>query len=155
MLKLASRVLLTIAVSISLAGCPAPPPEWPPAAETEPRLHTLAEITHDQFLELCSGLKDTSESVRVISYANCLGRVRGFVDSHQLTVKLNENKGVTPMWCVDSKLTDEQVFNAIIVWAVDNPQMFQETIASLDSLNAASAVIIRSMHTMFPCGGTK
>lgn len=106
-----------------------------------------------QYIQLCSGLTNQDQATYLIGVANCLGRIRGFVDSHQMTIKMQPTSAhaVSPLWCVDSSVTDKEVLDAVTDWYVENLEESKTIASQLDSVNAATAIAVRAIHETFPC----
>lgn len=123
----------------------------PKVAPTHQVSGTITSETTNQFIELCSGLDASDEAIRLIGTANCLGRIRGFIDGYQTAVVLHEVPAM-PMWCVDSDVTDKEVLDTILVWIEESPAEYKEITDKVDGLNAAIAITIRAIHKNFSCG---
>jgi len=148
-MKYTGALLFTaLVLGVVLFVGPAPMPEYSrPGKPTPPTSATPSES--DQFIALCSGLDVSDEAVKLLGLSNCLGRLRGFVDGHQLTVQLMKSKD--RMWCVDADVKDKEVFDAVIDWAVENPKQVSEITRDFEGINAATAIAIRAIHHKFPC----
>lgn len=123
---------------------------------------THAAITTNslKFLELCTGVHmqvkdgDMKESaVNVLAISNCLGRTRGFVDGHQMTVEMNRQAGksVRALWCVPQSVDDRQLLETVLTWTDNEQAQFKELEMSYTGMTAAFAVIIRAVSQKYPC----
>lgn len=122
--------------------------------------HTSMEIvdldvdfdsTASKYIHMCSGMDnlDRDATVYMMAYANCLGRVRGIADSHQLTVAMNPTR-IKPMWCIDQGYTDQQVLEVVLDNVKLQPDLLNAA-SSLGNLNAAVAIAVASLTQAFPC----
>lgn len=120
-----------------------------------PSFAGLAE-PQQRFVELCTGLTLTSQTAPVaVSY--CLGNVRGFADSHTLTVRLASamNQQVADglvLWCIDRSISDKQLLDSVVAWFASNAERVRELTSEYkDTPSARTAVLIAALHGSFPC----
>jgi hypothetical protein len=106
-------------------------------------------LTELRFLELCTGVSIVSRGSQDIAYANCLGRVRGFIDGHAMTVVANPD--IEPLWCVNQMQPDIEVYNEIVDWVVKNPVKYKSIAAAAPPATASMMVAIAAAHERFPC----
>jgi hypothetical protein len=109
------------------------------------------------FLSLCSGVGTPSEAAKPIATAVCLGRISGFTTGHQLTVHMAAGNGANEndlkLWCVvHSKITDEQLYRTVALWANANPARLKEFVENEGSTNAAATMMfVAALHDAYPC----
>lgn len=105
-------------------------------------------------LAVCTGLP-INDSTIAVAYANCLGKVRGFVDSHNIIIELarasSGTNGDLEMWCVPPGVTDRQLLDSVFAWVNANPTRFDELVEMYTRSNATAAVLITSLHAAYPC----
>lgn len=134
------RLLISLAVVALLASC----------SKQEASVNVdYADNASQSFLSLCSGLDASVEAIRTIALANCLGRTRGFIDGHQLTVKMMPS--MKPMWCVKQNVTDSQLLDTIMTWYTQHPTSVKKITDDLDGINAATAVMMVAASATYPC----
>jgi hypothetical protein len=95
-----------------------------------------------------------------IAVANCMGKIRGMSDGHSLTVQLASadpnNKGNISLWCVDERVTDQQLLDAVLTWTLAHTERYNVvTKGFVTDQSAAMAVMIASLHETFPCEKNK
>lgn len=66
-----------------------------------------------RYIEGCARLSITDTSTYNLAVANCLGRVRGFVDGHILTMEMLDND-LRPLWCVSPIISDGDVLESVL-----------------------------------------
>lgn len=107
---------------------------------------SAAEVT---FLEQCSAIKITEDVTWSLAYANCLGRVRGIVDGHALTMVASKAQ---PWWCVPHKVSDGEVYHAVLSWATKYPrEVANINKQSKTQIEAATVVTLRALIQAYPC----
>lgn len=114
-----------------------------------------------RFIELCTGVRletETAKSrpsdVNMIAISNCLGRTRGYVDGHQMTMELNKAIGIQGgrrMWCVTQDVEDKDVLEAVMAWSDANPKEFAELTKQYNGLTASTAITMRAVSQKYPC----
>jgi hypothetical protein len=87
--------------------------------------------------------------------ANCLGRIRGYSDSHQQTIRMLQqtyaiSKG-SQLWCVPKSLTDKELLTVILDWADANPSEFNSIVTAYNGTAAAMGVLAAALHAAYPC----
>jgi hypothetical protein len=107
------------------------------------------------FLQVCTGLL-INNSNGSIAVANCLGRLRGLVDGHALTVQLasadpDASSGIE-LWCVAPSVSDKQLLDSVITWSTANNVRVKELVSEYtDPAAARTAVMIAALHASYPC----
>jgi hypothetical protein len=117
--------------------------------------------TAAQFLSVCSNVAGVSPLDSLVAYANCIGRVGGYANGHQMTVdlqNLTSRKQSThpiiqkPLWCIPSPgVSDRDLFNSVITWAEQHPQEVQRLTNRYVGVTGAYAVITRALHAQYKC----
>lgn len=105
------------------------------------------------FIGACSGMDVSNPEVHLVALSECMGRVRGFVDGHMMTVAMNQMAGVRSvnLWCMASSKTSDQLLTNIMDWADANPEDYTNIRSKMDDENGATAVMIRALHATYPC----
>ena len=105
------------------------------------------------FVGVCSGMDISDAEVHLIAVSECMGRVRGFVDGHHLTVAMNRMAGAKSvnLWCMPDKLTSGQLLTEVMDWADTHPDEYVKIRTNVDDNNSATAVMIEALHTAYPC----
>lgn len=114
-----------------------------------------------KFLEMCSGLSldpkshsSDSETIGLIAVANCLGRIRGYVDGHQLTITMQVRAGkstMTPLWCVNPSVTDKELMDSIFSWSEAHSDEFDQITTQYNGSTASVGIMLRAISTQYPC----
>ncbi len=115
---------------------------------------TPVESAHSKdFIGVCSGMDLTSPEVHIVALSECMGRVRGFVDGHNMTVAMNQMAGAKSikLWCMPTQVTTDQLLTNVMDWADSNPDDYVDIRASMDDANSATAIVIRALRTTYPC----
>lgn len=138
--------ILALLVAIALTAC----------SQVEQPQINYTDAPSVQFLSLCSGLEDmTNETVQLVAVASCLARVRGFVDGHQVTVRMQKPgvSAIPALWCVDADVTDKELLDSVLQWVDSNPSDYAKIIAAMPGTTAALAVTTKAVHDAYPCTG--
>lgn len=114
-----------------------------------------------EFFKLCTGVEIIDKETGYLAISNCMGRVRGLVDGHQMTVVMQQRyatedrKQPAPqLWCVDEKVNDKQVLDTVLNWVNNNPAEFEQIVSTLGtdkSATTAMAITVKALHQSFPC----
>lgn len=123
-----------------------------------PPLPTVSDFgatpSHTAALSLCTGI-EVNDGTIAIAYANCLGKVRGFVDSHNILVALAQASSQTnedlQLWCIPPNVNDKQLLDAMFSWVESNQARFIELAEMYGASDATASVIISAMHAAYPC----
>lgn len=105
------------------------------------------------FIGVCSGMDMSNDEVVLIALSECMGRVRGFVDGHHMTVAVNRMAGAKSvnLWCMPAKVSSDQLLTTIMDWADANPDDYVDVRAQMDDNNSATAIMIRALRSAYPC----
>lgn len=138
-----------------------------PTAAPVPPIATEAVIQlqpdESAFITACGGFQVSTKMDMLIATTSCMGRARGFIDGHQMTIHLQhqfardmKSVPMTGMWCVPPSTTDGQVMSAVVSWIRANPTQFHEVYDKYADrpLAAALSIISVSIHQTFPCKET-
>lgn len=108
------------------------------------------------FIGACSGMDVSNPEVHLLALSECMGRVRGFVDGHAVTVAMNNHVGVQSvnMWCMPAKTSTDKLLTDIMDWADANPQAYTNIRAKMNNSNGATAIIIKALRTTYPCANS-
>lgn len=155
MIKRSVAIALFIIAGIAATGI------WysthPPELETmqhnaDPVVSSLPSA---EFVKLCSGLDTVSEQSRLLATANCLGRIRGYADSHQQTIRmLQQSYNLAPtaqLWCIPKPTTDKQLLTVILTWVDANPRQYDSVISNYSGTAGAMGVLAAALHATYPC----
>lgn len=138
--------ILALLFAIALTAC---------SQVEEPQIN-YSDAPSVQFLSLCSGLEDmTNETVQLVAVASCLARVRGFVDGHQVTIRMQKPgvNAIPALWCVDSDITDKELLDSVLTWVDTNSGDYKKIIEAMPGTTAALAVTTKAVHDAYPCTG--
>lgn len=138
--------IIALLVAIALTAC----------SQVEQPQINYTDAPSVQFLSLCSGLEDmTNETVQLVAVASCLARVRGFVDGHQVTIRMQKPGANTihALWCVDATVTDKEVLDSVMSWVDANPADYKKIIDAMPGTTAALAITTKAVHDAYPCTG--
>ena len=105
------------------------------------------------FIGVCSGMDMSNAEVHVVALSECMGRVRGFVDGHHLTVAMNQMAGTksVKLWCMPNKVSSDQLLTNVMDWADANPDDYVDIRSKMDDSNSATAIVIRALRITYPC----
>ena len=105
------------------------------------------------FIGTCSGMDVSNPDVHLVALSECMGRVRGFVDGHTMTVAMNRLAGAKSitLWCMPTKVSSDQLLTNIMDWVDANPEDYNDVRSKMDDNNSATAVMIRALRTTYPC----
>ena len=114
-----------------------------------------------RFLSMCSNVDGVSPLESLVAFANCMGRVGGYANGHQMTVdlqNLTSRKQSTqptvqaPLWCIPSPgVSDRDLFNSVLSWSEQHPIEFQRLSNRYVGVTGAYAVITRALHAKYKC----
>ena len=108
-----------------------------------------------EFIQLCSGLEPTSEQTRLLAQANCLGRIRGYTDSHQQTVRMLQQQYAisrsSQLWCVPRSVNDKELLTVILRWADANPSEYDSVTSKYSGTAGAMGVLAAALRAEYPC----
>lgn len=109
--------------------------------------------TSKDFIGACSGMDMSNVEVHVVALSECMGRVRGFVDGHHLTVAMNQLVGVKSvnLWCMPLKTSSDQLLTNMMDWVDANPSEYAVIRSKVGDDNSATAVMIQALRTTYPC----
>lgn len=121
--------------------------------------HEIKESSPAQdFIGVCSGMDLTHPDVHVVALSECMGRVRGFVDGHNLTIAIvqitDNSKRANTMWCMPTQVSTGQLLTDIMDWVDQNPNEYVKIRSNVDDDNSATAVMIQALRTTYPCANT-
>ncbi len=121
--------------------------------------HSITDTSYSKdFVGVCSGIDMTNPEVHLIAVSECMGRVRGFVDGHDLTVAMIQmasgNKRSNALWCMPTNVTSDQLLSDVMDWADRNPSAYVEVRSKMDDNNSATAVMIRALRETYPCANS-
>jgi len=116
---------------------------------------SATDLPSVKFVELCAGLSTANEQGRLMATANCLGRIRGYTDSHQQTIRMLQQTYAiskdTQLWCVPKSITDKELLTVILDWADANPSEFNSIVTAYNGTAAAMGVLAVALHAAYPC----
>lgn len=115
-------------------------------------INTDSTMSKD-FIGACSGMDVSNPDVHLVALSECMGRVRGFVDGHMMTVAMNQLAGAKSinLWCMPTKVSSDQLLTNIMDWVDANPEDYTDVRSKMDDNNGATAVMIRALRTTYPC----
>lgn len=113
------------------------------------------ELPSSQFLQICSGLNNYTETNRLMARANCLGRVRGYADSHEQTIKMLQQTYAisqsSQLWCIPRDITDNELLTTIVNWADSNVSAFEVITDTYSGSAGAMGVLAAALKATYPC----
>lgn len=127
------------------------PPIQPPhpGDMTAPSVH---------FIGMCSGMAMDDPDVQLVAVAGCMGRVRGFVDGHDMTISMGQIAGrgndIPHMWCVTAATTTNQLMTDIMDWVEAHPKEYRGIIDTVGDADAAMVITVKALHAAYPCVNT-
>ncbi len=108
-----------------------------------------------RFIQLCSGLEISGEQTKLLATANCLGRIRGYVDSHQQTVHMLQQRYTIPdaaqLWCIPRSVTDKELLTDILTWVDSNPTDYTSITTRYNGTTAAMGIFAATFRSTYPC----
>jgi hypothetical protein len=132
-------------VSVSEVSLPAPTSK----TELDPSAH---------FVSVCSGMDITVKGVWLSAVSECIGRVRGFVDGHNLmsevVTRVSGRNQAIQIFCVDSTVGSDQLITTVMDWADAHRDEYIDTIKQSDPRNAATIVMIKAFKSAYACANT-
>lgn len=118
-----------------------------------PSAHASDNTT--SFLSSCSGVTITSPNTKLVAYANCMGRVRGYADGHMISVMLHNavshNNDIDVLWCIPQSQTDGQVIQSVLSWIDLNKADFTGITHQYKGVTGAYTVITKALVDKYPC----
>lgn len=111
------------------------------------------------FIGECAQMDMTDPKVRMYAVSECVGRVRGFVDAHNVMVAIVARAGgvqaakAVRLFCVNPDVTTDQLVSAIMDWANAHVDDYAH-IMTADPQDGATVVMIRALHATYPCANT-
>lgn len=115
------------------------------------------DVLLDQFVAVCSTTKKISKegaTEREVNIANCLGRMRGFVEGHMATTELadamkkNGILGNLQLWCVPDTFEERDLVVAVLSWIQKNQKDFE--VATKEPAGALK-IVMQAMNKTYPC----
>lgn len=112
-----------------------------------------------EFITMCTNADVETSSTLVIAYVNCMGRVRGYVDGHQMTIDLQYTVHeqyskllvLDPLWCIPTTVTDRELLFSVVDWTNSNHKDFKALAKRYPGGAGVSAVITKALSTKYPC----
>lgn len=107
------------------------------------------------YVQQCSGLDATVDLPYQLALANCLGKIRGYADSHQHTFKLLQHRLSIPssaqLWCIPPDTTDKQLLSSVVKWIDDNARSYDAITDRYSGTTGAMGVLAASLAASYPC----
>lgn len=127
-------------------------------APTEIKSSPTKVDTSVLFMQECSGmdLNHPAPGVQIAAASECVGRVRGFVDAHNLMVAMvaysagKRSGDSIQLFCVASDIEADKLVATIMDWADAHKEDYTK-IVDADPTNAANIVILKALHEAYPC----
>lgn len=115
-----------------------------------------AQSASVHFIGLCSGYDMSNEDLQLIGTAECLGRVRGFVDGSAVANQIAHSASGNSfsLWCVNPSNGADKVLSAIMDWVDANPNEYAQVVQTAAPNNAATIVIMKALRSSYPCINT-
>lgn len=114
-----------------------------------------AGVNTDNFLASCSGVTATTPNSKLVSYANCMGRTRGYSDGHAVTVMLHNQiykaDKIKQLWCIPQDHTDGEVIQTVLSWVDRHPIDYANLTTQYSGLSGAYAVTTKALVEYYPC----
>lgn len=119
--------------------------------------HELDPSAH--FIGECSGMDLSDSTVYLVAVSECVGRVRGFIEGHNLMVSMlrmadNNNAKNAQLFCVDSNVEAAVVVTSIMDWSDANYTEYANTVEAADPASLATIIMIKALKANYACANT-
>lgn len=119
----------------------------------------VSKSASEYFIGECAQMDMTNPSVRLYAVSECVGRVRGFVDAHNVMVAMvaraasRQGSNAIRLFCVDPNIEADKLVASIMDWADAHVNEYTNIMLS-DPRDGATVVIITALHAAYPCANT-
>lgn len=130
-----------------------------PTVEVAKTTTTEKDAVAIHFIGECAQMNMTDPKVRMYAVSECVGRIRGFVDGHNITVAVaaraagNQGAKAVRLFCVGPNVETEKLVAAVMDWAGDHVSEYTRVMAA-DPQDGATIIMIKALHDTYPCANT-
>lgn len=118
--------------------------------ELEPSAHFIGE---------CSDMDLSDPTVYLVAVSECVGRVRGFIEGHNLMISMmgmasNSNTKKLQLFCVGPNVEAADVVTSIMDWSDSNYVEYANTVETADPSSLATIIMIKALKANYTCANT-
>ena len=119
--------------------------------------HELEPSSH--FIGECSDMDLSDSTVYLVAVSECVGRVRGFIEGHNLMISMlrmagNNNARNAQLFCVGPNVEASDVVTSIMDWSDANYAEYANTVDAADPSSLATIIMIKALKANYACANT-
>lgn len=108
-----------------------------------------------QFIGDCAGMDMSVPGVYLVGVSECMGRVRGLVDGHNMTVAMSKmisaKNAELQLWCIGADVTAEEMLDEVMDWVDADPKRYQDIMETTDGNNGSMIATVKALREAYPC----
>lgn len=117
--------------------------------------HVTVKDASVQFIGDCAGMDMTVPGVYLVGVSECMGRVRGLVDGHNMTVAtgkmMSAKNAELQLWCIGADVTAEEMLDEVMDWVDADPKRYQDILKTTDGNNGSMIATVKALRAAYPC----
>lgn len=120
----------------------------------EPTRATIKDASV-QFISDCAGMDLSVPGVYLVGVSECLGRVRGLVDGHNMTVAMGKmmsaKNAELQLWCIGADVAAEEMLDEVMDWVDADPKRYRDILETTDGNNGSMIATVKALREAYPC----